>query len=124
MSYFQHRMSRRAYHSVIKRKSQALFIGDMGIDYFRIEGIALTKSGKKHSCVSFQVSAATYRQQKLIFKQFCLLVIAEYCTFSSFLLFFQKLDDIFIITVKKYELRRGSVMLVLHSGRKWMLVFT
>ena len=43
MSDFKHRMSRRADHSVIECKSQALLVGDMSIDYVGRKRIAFTK---------------------------------------------------------------------------------
>ena len=117
-------MSRRANHSVVKRKSQSRFVGEMGVDYIGREIVALAESREKRFCVRFYVASSTDGKQELTVEQFCLFVIAKDSGTASLLLVFKKLNDFIFLTVKKDKLRRRSVMLVFHSGRERTLVFT
>ena len=109
-------MSRRADHSVIKSKSQTLFIRNVGVYYIGRKRVALSESCKKHLGVSLQVTAATDRQQKSVFKQLRLIIVAKDRAIASLLFGFKKFDHVGIVSVEKHQLRRGGIMLILHSG--------
>ena len=116
-------MSRRANHSVVKRKSQSRFVGKMRVDYIGREIVTFTKPCKKRFCMRFKVITSTDGKQKLTVEQFCLFVIAKNGGAASLLLIFKKFNDFFFLTVKKHKLRCGGIMLVFHSGRERTLVF-